>query len=476
VSHVSGQEVATAPPPSDQERPERLTTSSSKGRILRGSAWLLVAKVLTTVLGLLINASLARLLSPADLGAFFSVFTLVIIGSTVAQLGLDRVVVRLVSASLAVGRPGDARHVIRTVFVIGGVAAVVLGAALALGLGSLLATHLYHSSVMAGVMPIAAGWLVATALQSLLYETFRGMQRFGLAAVFDALFIDIIVATTVTTLWFVHARLSLNQVAALFGSATAATVLVAGFILWGRTRRMRGEGHADSREIVSIAWPLLITNVATYLLGTGVDLWVVGAFRPQEVVAVYGAASRLMFLVVTPFLVLQGVVAPLVGEMAAQGRNRDLEKTLRAIATLAEIPAVVALIVFIAFGSSVMGFFYGPFYRQGAIILFILSVGRLAVVWTGSCAIVLMMTGHQRVLMNVTVAFGTMSVLAGVALAWQFGAVGVAFATATAAVLQNVFTMITVKRRVGVWTNAYLSPRPLIDFLKERAPASQRSE
>jgi O-antigen/teichoic acid export membrane protein len=87
-----------------------------------------------------------------------------------------------------------------------------------------------------------------------------------------------------------------------------------------------------------------------------------------------------------------------------------------------------------------------------------------------------MMTGHQRVLMNVTVAFGTMSVLAGVALAWQFGAVGVALATATAAVLQNVFTMITVKRRVGVWTNAYLSPRPLIDFLKERAPASQRSE
>jgi O-antigen/teichoic acid export membrane protein len=436
----------------------------------------MVAKVVTTILGLLINASIARLLSPADLGAFFTVFTLVVIGSTVAQLGLDRVVVRLVSASLGMSRPGEARHVIKTVFLLGGLAAVALGAGLALGLGNWLASHLYHSSLVAGVMPLAAGWLAATAVQSLLVETFRGMQRFGLAAIFDALFIDVLVATPLTALWLVHASLSLNQVVALFGSVTVVMVLVAGPILLNRTRRMRGEGHVDAREMLSIAWPLLITNVATYLLGTGVDLWVLGAFRPEQVVAWYGAASRLMLLVVTPFFVMQGVVAPLVAEMAAQGRKREMETTLRAVAALADIPALVALIVFLVFGSSVMGFFYGPFYRQGAVVLFVLSAGRLVVVWTGSCAVVLMMTGHQQVLMKITVLFGILSVLIGGVLAWRFGAVGVAVATATVAALQNVCAMITAKRRVGVWTNAYLSPGPVIDFLKERAPASEALE
>jgi O-antigen/teichoic acid export membrane protein len=462
--------VVTEPPLPTGKPPAPLTLASSKRRILRGSAWLLTGKVVTTILGLLINAFMARLLSPTDLGAFFTVFTLVVIGSTVAQLGLDRAVVRLVSASLGTGRLGQARQVIRTVFLVGGLASAALGLALALGLGQWLASHLYHSSLLAGLMPLAAGWLVATALQSLLVETFRGMQRFGPATIFDQLLVDILVATTVTSLWLVHARPSLKQILALFASVTAVTVLVSGLILVSRTRKMRGEGHADRSEILSIAWPLLITNVATYLLGTGVDLWILAAFRPPQVVAVYGAASRLMFFVVTPFLVMQGVVAPLAAELAAQGRKRDLETALRSVAMLAAIPAILALVVFLVFGSSVMGFFYGPFYRQGAMILFILSAGRLVVVWTGSCAIALMMTGHQRILMVITVAFGSLSVIVGIVLAWKFGAVGIAAATAGVAALQNVVTMTVARRRLGVWTNAYLSPGPLIAFFRERAP------
>ena len=469
MSDLEAEDIATAATTTRRKPPLRLTPISLKRRILRGSAWLMVGKVVTTVLGLLINALLARLLRPEDLGGFFTVFTLVAIGSTIAQLGLDRAVVRLVSASLGTGQPGRARQVIKVAFIVCGLASVVIGAVLVLGLGAWLASHLYHSALLAGVMPVAAGWLVASALQSLIVETFRGMQRFALASIFDALLVDVLVATVVSSLWLLHSRPTLTQIVALFGAVTGVTVLVAGSILFGRVREMRGEGHVDGMEIFSIAWPLLITNVATYMLGTGVDIWILGAFRPQQVVATYGAASRLMFLVVTPFLVLQGVVAPLVAELSAQGRKHDLERTLRTVATMAGIPAIFALLIFLVFGSSVMGFFYGPFYRHGATILFILSAGRLVAVWTGSCAIALMMTGYQRVLMYITVGFGALSVLAGIVLAANFGAIGLAVSTAVVSAAQNVFTMFMARRRVGVWTTAYLSPRPFLAFFREQA-------
>lgn len=448
------------------------TAASVKRRFLRGSAWQLSGKVIATVLGLLINSLIARLLAPSEVGAFFTVFTMVAIGSTLAQLGLDRALVRLVSASIATGDPGKARRVIEKTFLVGGAAAVVLAVVLLLGLGSWLATNVLDSPLVAAVIPIAAGWLVATALRSLVVETFRGMQRFNLATLFDVLLVDVLVASIVSALWLLHTEPTLAQIVTVFTVVSVVVLLVGAALLLGRVGELPSGGDAPSREIFAIAWPLLITNVATYLLGTGIDVLVLGAFRAQQEVAVYGAASRLMFLVVTPFLVFQGVVAPIVAELAAKGRMRQLERTLRAVATLAGIPAFVALMVFLVFGSSILGFLYGPFYRQGATMLFVLSLGRLVAVYTGSCAVTLMMTGHQRAVMYITVGFGMASLGAGIALAGPFGGVGVAVATATFASLQNLTTMYAAKRLVGVRTQAYLSLRPLVAFLRKDGDAA----
>jgi O-antigen/teichoic acid export membrane protein len=448
------------------------TAASVKRRFLRGSAWQLSGKVITTVLGLLINALIARLLAPSEVGAFFTVFTMVAIGSTLAQLGLDRALVRLVSASIATGDPGKARRVIEKTFLVGGVAAVVLAVVLLLGLGSWLATNVLDAPLVVAVIPIAAGWLVATALRSLVVETFRGMQRFNMATLFDVLLVDVLVASIVSALWLLHTDPTLEQIVTVFTAVSGVVLLVGAALLFGRVRELPSGGVAPSREIVAIAWPLLITNVATYLLGTGIDVLVLGAFRAQREVAVYAAASRLMFLVVTPFLVFQGVVAPIVAELAAKGRMRQLERTLRAVATLAGIPAFVALMLFLVFGGSIMGFLYGPFYRQGATMLFVLCLGRLVAVYTGSCAVTLMMTGHQRAVMYITVGFGIASLGAGIALAGPFGGVGIAVATATFASLQNLTTMYTAKRLVGVRTQAYLSLRPLIAFLRKDGDAA----
>ena len=218
-----------------------------------------------------------------------------------------------------------------------------------------------------------------------------------------------------------------------------------------------------------MAWPALITDVAIYLLGTGVDLLVLGAFRPLGEVAVYGAASRLMMLAVTPYRILQGVTPPIIAELYAQGRKRDLEQALRAAATLAGIPAALVLVLFLVAGSSVLGHVFGPFFRQGATILAILTVGRLVAVWTGSCGLALMMTGHQKAMMYITVFSGVVSITAGILVAPRFGGVGVAVATATTASMQNLLQLYLAKRLVGVSTQAELSPRTLFRFFAGRS-------
>ncbi|MEO8425325.1 MAG: polysaccharide biosynthesis C-terminal domain-containing protein, partial [Actinomycetota bacterium] len=387
-----------------------------------------------------------------------------------------RAAVRFVAASLAAHEPGRARAAIRTVFLYGVVASITLALALTLGLGGWFSRIIAPTdpAILSGIIPIAAGWLIVTALQSLLVETFRGLQRFDLSTVLDALLVDVLTVAIFGALYLAHQRPSLADLVLLSAVTTGVAVLIAAGFMLGRMRRLSGPGEIKQRDIFSFAWPLLITNVAILLLGNGVDLWVMGPYVAPAVIASYGAATRLLVFVATPFLIVQGVTPPIVAELHAQGRTADMERALAAVATLAGIPSLLVLLLFVFFGTSVMGLVFGTQYRDGATILIILSLARLIGIWTGSCSVALMMTGHQRVTMYVALTGGIASVIGGILVAPHLGAVGVAIVTGTAQVVQNLVQLLLARRLVGVWTHIQFSPRPVLEFLSGRASLGKR--
>ena len=69
----------------------------------------------------------------------------------------------------------------------------------------------------------------------------------------------------------------------------------------------------------------------------------------------YGASARLVIFVATPFVVFSGVIPPLIAELHAQKKMRQLERALRAGATLAGLPAFGVLLVFLLFGPWILG-------------------------------------------------------------------------------------------------------------------------
>jgi O-antigen/teichoic acid export membrane protein len=160
------------------------------------------------------------------------------------------------------------------------------------------------------------------------------------------------------------------------------------------------------------------------------------------------------------------VVPPITVQLHTQGRYRELEHVLRSIATLATLPAALVLVIFTAAGGLVMSAVYGPFYRQGASVLAILCLARLLAVAAGPCGSTLMMTGHHRAMMFITIVCGAFSVLAGIGMVFTFGMVGVAVSTCLGQILQNALMLTFVKRRLGIWTHARLSLEPLREVLR----------
>src|SRR5918992_2778272 len=175
--------------------------TSVRRRMLRGSAWVMGGKVGTILLGVVFSALLTRMLEPSEVGAYLTTYSLVVIGGAIAQFGLDRAVVRFVAGALGADDPGRARAAIRKVFAYGAGGAMLAGLVLALGLGSWLADNVFRSDLVGGIMPIAIGWLIVTALQSLFVETFRGLQRFDLSTILDALLVDALTAAVLAVVF-----------------------------------------------------------------------------------------------------------------------------------------------------------------------------------------------------------------------------------------------------------------------------------
>lgn len=450
---------------------------SVRRRLLEGSAWVFGARAASLVLGVVIASLLGRLLTTEEVGVYASSFTLALVGSAIAKLGLDRAVIRFVAGALGTGELGRARASIRIALGLGSITAVALGLVMAAGPGEALARGVFNSEALAAVMPLAAGWLVAIAIQSLMVESFRGLSAFNFATIFDALIVDVVTAATFAAVWVLGSEVGASGVIAVGAGATALVAGLGMVVLFRRMRALEGPGTVRSVEMLHVGWPLMITNLAILLLGSGVDLLILGAFEPQGEVGLYAAAARLVVFVVTPFVVFSGVIPPIIAELHAQGKMRQLERALRAGATLAGIPSFIILLVFLFFGPWVLEAVWSkPIYREAAPILVVLSIGRLYAVWAGSAGVTLMMTGNQRAMMVTTLLSAGVSVAAGIVGAATYGAIGVAVATASAQILQNSMQLILVRRRLGIWTTIHLSPRELYRYLRPHGRRGEAAE
>jgi O-antigen/teichoic acid export membrane protein len=222
-----------------------------------------------------------------------------------------------------------------------------------------------------------------------------------------------------------------------------------------KTSRVTPTGSEHSHKISQIilaAWPLWVTSITLFALSQ-IDLWIMGMLREQSEVGIYGATKKLAVLVSMPLLITNSVVPPLIAELNARDEHKKLEWTLRTTATVAALPAFIALALLIFGAEPILSTIYGEYYAAGASILIALSAGQLVNVWSGSCGYALIMTGHQVAMMKISILCSMISIALAFYLIPGFGGLGAAISVSVALIIQNLLMLFAVKRYLGIWTH-----------------------
>jgi len=448
-----------AGPRAARERSAGADRPSVRRRLLTGSAWATGGRIIVAFTAFVTNALLARLLSPQDLGVYFLAFSIVGVGELLGSLGMDQAVVRFVAQTMGLGRFQEARRALGRTLALGAMGALGVGVAY-LFLGRLVGQKLFHAPALVAATGLVAAWIVVMTLQVLLGGAFRSFHDIRLSTAFNGLVTGVLITISLSVLWLLSDEARFTTALVLTVGSALLNVVLGGWVLRRKVRNLPARGAEGvvlgTGGIMRVALPLAVTNLTIFVM-TQADLWILGAFRPSDEVAIYGAAARAVVLIAMPLMILNGVLPPLIAEMYAQGSRRQLERTLRATAAVAGIPAFLVLTVFIFFGKPILGLVFGDYYTDGATVLALLSIAQLVNVWSGAGSITLSYTGHQATIMTLTVVAGVIVIIAGLTVVGPYGATGVAAAMAAGIATYNVALWLATRLKTGMWTHVGFS-------------------
>jgi O-antigen/teichoic acid export membrane protein len=438
-----------------------------QGRLRRGAAWVILARVAGIGVTMLVNIVLARWLSPDEFGDFLLLCNIMSLASVLAMMGLNVALVRFISESLGQGDVARARECLRLVLALAVVTTTSVAGLAALAM-SYLGTTILGLPDVPRLVPMAVTGLVLLTVLQLMAEACRGLHELRLASLFSGgqsggllsnLLLLMLLAGAIV---FGKPSIFLAVVLNLVAMAISVPVAILGLSYARRDRLAIQTSHRSGSalsvgQLMAFSLPLLFIQLLTFVT-TQSDLWIAGIFCPHDQLALYGAARRLVLLITIPLQMAILTIVSSIAELHGQQRHGEIERVLRRAMSLAAAPSIIAILVLIAFGGPVLELLFGPFFRQAALPLSILGVGQLFLVCAGGSGCALEMTGHQlgSLLVNLMAAVGLVTI--GTWSARHFGIVGLAVASSSVITAQSLCMWLLAKKLVGVWTHPMLRP------------------
>lgn len=408
-----------------------------------------------------IIALLARLLSPPELGAYFLSLSIVFVLSSIGCFGLEQGTLRLVSEEMALKQEGNVIKIIIVSFCTVQFVLVTIGAILWFW-GPWLTSALFQDSILVPEAHLMGLWVVSLGLQIFIGETFRGFHEIKFATLFTGTILGGGLSVILLLLFLLKKDISgepLTLHAAIKYSIIANYIsLLTGLsLLSHKLKSLKNipKGTANISNILNVSLPLWISRISDIGMSHA-DIWLLGSFSSGTEVAVYGAAIRIVKFVSISLIVLNEVLAPMIARLNILSEKKHLEKIIKTTAGMALIAALPVFFLFSFFGKEIMTLLYGDYYKNGALVLIILTMAQLISVASGSCGYALGMTGHGATLMKINSFTLVMAVAIAYCIGKNYAAAGIAWSFAIAIIFRQILMLLAAKRCCGIWT--YASP------------------
>lgn len=399
---------------------------------------------------------LAKALPVAAYGSYVVAAAVAFLLGKLSQFGLGTIVLRDLQTLPITGKNG--RVLLHT-------------SALAVALGTVCTSALYLvlCSLLGGVPAAQHAILVVTwsamwAASSFSAEVLRAKHAFFWANFVGGQSGGVLSnAITLAIFSVALATGTLRLESALWGSLIAAAVAtVSGVILASCVARFdqHGAGAKSSHfsQMLRDGFPIVVVELIVVGI-LHIETLVISESLSLSEAAVFSAVRRIITLVCVPLLLVNTTIRPFVAELHTQHQLSKLTMLVRGSSTVALIVAMPIFICLVVFANPILASLFGQQYVAGATALQVLALSSLVFVGSGSCGLLLQMTGNQQASMYTSLFFGLLYITCAPYAIIAFGLTGAAVAAAILVCATNLTQLFVSRLLLGIWTCATLRPR-----------------
>jgi O-antigen/teichoic acid export membrane protein len=231
---------------------------------------------------------------------------------------------------------------------------------------------------------------------------------------------------------------------------------------------------ADARTWVTEALPF-VWIFAAQMIFTQAGAVIVGVLMSPVDVANYSVAATVALLVNSLAQAASALSTPKFASLHAQARTADLQRLYTSVTRWTFWPSL-AIALGIIFASTPILRVFGPGFERGYGVLAILTLAQLAGVAIGPVANLLLMTGHQDVVVRIIMCSSSLYLATGLAATAMWGTVGVALALCATMLLHNVWLAIASVRKLEIYPSIIGGRHLLFSFYPNRGVSIASSE
>lgn len=391
-----------------------------------------LGRIVGTVFGLITVAIMTRYLGVAGFGNFTTISTFASIFGIMADFGMVTVTSQLIS------RPGvDEKKYLSNL-----IAYRVVSSLLVVGLAPLLVWFFpYSETVKLGVVIFSVSYLTygLTQIFTAIYQ--RHLQTYRLAII-EAVTSAVRLLTVITAAYLGWGVLGIVL-------AMVVTNILVIILQWLSSRSIVKFGWSFDKkiwlEIFSLSWPLILTIVSN-LIYLKADIFILSLARSQTEVGLYGAAYKVVDILVSLPFIFSGLMLPILVKFKSYP---DKTMFARAVQVMVDLGALSVWPLFFGgfiLAKPIMVIIAGPDYEVSGTILRILLLAVVAVYF--SCVLTHAMVGleKQRALVPYFIVTALVSMPTYYFLIKYYGYYGAAWGTVISETLICVFAWISLVR------------------------------
>jgi O-antigen/teichoic acid export membrane protein len=420
------------------------------GQVSRHSAVFFAGTIFTAGTAYLFKIYLARELGAEALGIYALGMTMVGFLGIFNALGLPWAAIRFVAAYNATGKMDLLRgFLLRSTAVL--LAGNLLIGALLLLLGPWIAVRFYHTPALKPYLGLFALIMLLGVLTAFFGRVLDGYKQVAWHTIINNFVGSPF--TILLTVLLVELGVGLRG---YISAQVASALLVLGLMIamvWKSTpvaaRSLSLRPAPFEREVISFSGTAIGLSLLSFV-SSQADRVVIGFYLGARALGVYAmAAAFLVFLGIVLRSVNQ-IFGPTVADLHARRQfdllGRIFQTTSKWILGLT-VPLAGVMIIFARPLMSV----FGRGFEAGWPVLVIGTLGVLVDCGVGGAGTLLFMAGHQRVLIRINGTTAVLMIGLGLLLTPRWGINGAATATAVTLAATNIWYVLEVHRKLGLF-------------------------